>query len=49
MNKTVIQPSVEMVQKYISRFDNDQELTVVEDVLSELFGNILTTKNYATY
>jgi len=38
MNKTVIQPSVEMVQKYISRFDNDDELTVVEDVLSELFG-----------
>ncbi len=38
MNKTVIQPSVEMVQKYISRFDNDDELIVVEDVLSELFG-----------
>lgn len=38
MNKIVIHPSVAMVQKYISRFDNNQELTVVEDVLSELFG-----------
>ena len=38
MNKIVIRPSVELVQKYISRFDNDQELTAVEDVMSELFG-----------
>ena len=37
MNKKVIHPSVEIVQHYIEKFNNDQELTVVEDVLSELF------------
>jgi hypothetical protein len=38
MNKKIIRPSVEIVQSYISKFNNDQELTVVEDVLAELFG-----------
>ncbi len=38
MNQTIDLPSVELVQEYISKFDGDKELVIVEEVLSELFG-----------
>jgi hypothetical protein len=37
MSKEVVIPTVDMVQKYIDKFDNDNDLVLVEDVLSELF------------
>ncbi len=36
MSKEVEFPTVELVQKYIDKFDNDRDLVLVEDVLSEL-------------
>jgi len=35
MNKKVLYPSVEVVQNYINKFNGNQELTVVEDVVAE--------------
>lgn len=45
MNKIVIDLSIEIVQQYIDKFDDDQELTVVEDVLLELFGKYPDNQN----
>ncbi|HLA86931.1 MAG TPA: hypothetical protein VJL10_02815 [Anaerolineales bacterium] len=37
MSKVVEIPTVELVQKYINKFNDDNELVLVENVLSELF------------
>ena len=38
MSKVVEIPTVELVQKYINIFNDDNDLVLVENVLSELFG-----------
>ncbi|MBM3179782.1 MAG: hypothetical protein FJZ86_05445 [Chloroflexi bacterium] len=38
MNKTIELPSVELIQKYINKFDSNNSLVIVENTLSELFG-----------
>ena len=45
MNKMVLQPPSEIIQRYIDEFNNNQELTVVEEVMSELFGKYLDNQN----
>lgn len=38
MSKVIELPSVELIQKYINEFDSNNDLVIVEDTLSELFG-----------
>ena len=37
MNKAIVSPSIELVQKYINEFNHDPELILSEDALSFLF------------